>query len=364
MKYSIVIPTYNRGVELAHTIRSISGIETADNWELIVVDNNSHDETRAVVQAAQCGFPVSLRYVFEAEQGRCAALNAGIRESKGEIIVTTDDDVRVEKDWLDRAYDGLESLNCDYVGGKVLPIWGAPRPEWLPNHGGKHWAVIALLDYGPEPIEFKRLMPLGVNMAFRRDAFERVGLWDNRVGRKAGTLLGQEVREWGLRARTAGLSGFYVPEMTVRHVISSDRLTKRYFRRWFYWHGISRAMLYAHKRVDMEAPEETNLDFSNVPHIAGVPRYMYRSCLRVFMEMIQAMFRRDRVASFEHELWMWFFAGVVKQRFVDRKRERLANRRQTDSSVFSSLDAPVSSRGLDAEKLLAGPDSAVTNRPV
>lgn len=364
MKYSIVIPTYNRGAELAHTIQSISGISTVDSWELIVVDNNSRDDTKAVVRAAQSGFPVSLQYVFEAEQGRCAALNAGIRESRGKIIVTTDDDVRVERDWLDRAHDGLESLNCDYVGGKVLPIWGAPRPDWLPNHGGKHWAVIALLDYGPEPIEFQRLMPLGVNMAFRREAFARAGLWDNRVGRKAGTLLGQEVREWGLRARASGLSGFYLPEMTVHHFISADRLTRRYFRRWFYWHGISRAMLYAHKRVDMEAPEETSLDFTKVPHIAGVPRYMYRSGLRAFKEMIEAKVRRDRIASFEHELWMWFFAGVLKQRFTDRKKEPVADYRQTDSNAISSLDVPVSSCGRDAEKLLAGPESAITNRPV
>ena len=363
MKYSIVIPTYNRGGELAHTIRSLSGILTGERWELIVVDNNSHDHTREVVRAAQAWFPVSLRYVFEAEQGRCAALNAGIRESQGEIIVTTDDDVRVETDWLDSAADGLSSLRCDYVGGKVLPIWGAQRPGWLPNRGGKHWSVIALLDYGPAPIEFKRLMPLGVNMAIRREAFSRAGLWDNRVGRKAGTLLGQEVREWGLRARAAGLSGFYVPAMTVHHVISADRLTKRYFRRWFYWHGVSRALLYAQTKVDMEAPEETSLDFSEVPHIAGVPRYMYRSCLRAFKEMVEAMFRRDRVASFEHELWMWFFAGVVKQRLSDRKRDRVAASLSTDPSVFSSLDVPVSACGRDAETVLTRSESTVTNRP-
>jgi len=363
MKYSIVIPTYNRAAELAHTLRSISGLSTSDNWELIVVDNNSRDDTSNVVRAAQAWFPVSLRYVFEGEQGRCAALNAGIRESSGEIIATTDDDVRVEPDWLDRASDGLESLGCDYVGGKVLPIWGAPRPNWLPNRGGKHWAVIALLDYGPEPVEFKRLMPIGVNMAFRREAFARAGLWDNRVGRKAGTLLGQEVREWGLRARAAGLSGFYIPAMAVHHVISADRLTKRYFRRWFYWHGISRALLYAKKRIDMEAPEETTLDFSTVPHIAGVPRYMYRSGLNAFRQMVAARLRQDAVASFEHELWMWFFAGVLKQRFADRKLAPVVTDSLPISCVYSSLDAPVGPRVHDTERIFTTSESAVTKRP-
>ena len=323
MRFSVVIPTYNRAADLEESLRSVSALSTSDRWELIVVDNNSSDNTRAVVRKAQEWFPVPLHYCFEPEQGRCAALNAGIRNSSGQIIVTTDDDIRVEKDWLDRAAEGLARLRCDYVGGRVLPLWSAPRPAWLPNRGGRHWAVIALLDYGAEPIEFRRLMPLGVNMAFRREAFERAGLWDNRVGRKAGTLLGQEVREWGLRARAAGLTGFYIPEMTIHHVIPADRLTKRYFRRWFFWHGISRAMLYAQTKIDMEAPEETTLDFSKVPHIAGVPRYMYRSCLRAFKSMIGAGFRGDQMATFEHELWMWFFAGILKQRFKDRRTQRV-----------------------------------------
>ena len=326
MKFSIIIPTYNRARDLQATLCSLAKLTPCGEWEMIVVDNNSRDQTRSVVQAAQPGFPVKLHYIFEPEQGRCAALNAGIRAARGEILVTTDDDVRVEEDWLDCAAAGLDQLGCDYVGGRVLPIWSAPRPAWLPDCGGRHWAVIALLDYGASPIEFGSRVPLGVNMAFRREAFARAGLWDNRIGRKAGTLLGQEVREWGLRARSAGLRGFYVPDMVVHHVIPPDRLTKRYFRRWFYWHGISRAMLYAKTKINMEAPEQTELDYSRVPHIAGVPRYMYRSCLRACKDMMRAGVRRDPVAVFEHELWVWFFAGVFRQRVKDRKGERAASK--------------------------------------
>ena len=189
----------------------------------------------------------------------------------------------------------------------------------MPNRGGKHWGVIALLDYGPEPIEFGERVPLGVNMVFRRECFERAGLWDNSIGRKAGTLLGQEVREWSQRGRTAGLRGFYSPDLVVHHVIPEDRLTKRYFRRWFYWHGISRAILYQNNRLDMESPERTALDFSKVPHIAGVPRYLFRTCIHKFFSIWGAMARRDAIARFEDELWIWFFAGILRQRWKDRQ---------------------------------------------
>ena len=319
MKYSIVIATYNRAADLRETLTSLAGLRPDGTWEVIVVDNNSSDDTKSVVLQAARTFPVPLRYLFERQQGRSPALNCGITAASGEIVVTTDDDVRVPEDWLTQAAQGLERLECDYVGGRVMPIWGGPRPAWLPDRGGKQWAVIALLDYGPEPIEFGSRVPLGVNMAFRRGAFDRAGLFDPNTGRRAGTLLGQEVREWCIRARKAGLRGFYIPEMTLRHVIPASRLSKGYFRRWFYWRGISRALLYERSGLDMERPEQTTLDFSKVPHVLGVPRYLYRKAFHALVAWMPDSLRRRPVEAFEHELWLCFFAGIVRQRYRDSR---------------------------------------------
>jgi hypothetical protein len=162
-------------------------------------------------------------------------------------------------------------------------------------------------------------MPLGVNMAFRREVFDAVGGWDPTVGRKAGTLLGQEVREWCIRARARGVQGYYAPEMVVRHIIPAARLNKRYFRRWAYWRGISRALLYQQHGLDMESPQETALDFSRVAHIAGVPRYLYRVLLRHAWSAATCAIRGDSVVAFEHEMWLWMFAGILRQRRRDRR---------------------------------------------
>jgi glucosyl-dolichyl phosphate glucuronosyltransferase len=319
MRFSVLIPTYNRSYELRETLASISKLQVSAGWEVIAVDNNSTDATRKVIFDAAKDFPVPLHYLFEPEAGRSAALNAGIRHAKGEVIATTDDDVRVEPDWLDQADVGLRREACDFVGGKVLPIWGGERPAWLPNQAGRYWSVLALQDHGAKPVEFgSRYAPLGVNLAFKREAFGLAGLLDTRIGRKAGTLLGQEVREWLLRARAAGLKGMYIPEMIVHHVIPGDRLNKRYFRRWFYWHGISRAMLYQQSHVDMLAPEETTLDFSNVPHFLGVPRYLYRKFLKSGFDTLRLKLAGREAASFDHELWLCFFLGLWRQRWKDR----------------------------------------------
>jgi glucosyl-dolichyl phosphate glucuronosyltransferase len=322
MEFSILIATYNRADELRKTIRSIARLVVSGDWELLVIDNNSTDGTRAVVEEEAGSFPAPLRYLFEREQGKYAAINAGIRAAQGNIIAMTDDDARVEPDWLTRAAAGLDRMGCDYVGGKVLPIWKGTRPHWLPDSPGRHWAVIALQDHGEEPREFGVNgvpWPLGINTATRREAFSRIDLFDNRLGRTAGTLRNQAQREWHLRARAAGLRGFYIPDMVVHHVIEVERLQKQYFRRWYYWHGISRAILFAKLGVDMDAPDSSQLDFSKVPQIAGMPRYMYRTLAGHMKEMVAARLRGDAAAAFEHQTWLWFFAGISKQRWTDRK---------------------------------------------
>jgi len=319
VKYSIVIATYNRAADLRDTLDSLAGLQPDGPWEVIVVDNNSTDDTKGVVERTAATFPAPLTYLFEGKQGRSPALNRGIGAARGEIIVTTDDDVRVPRDWLNRAAEGLARLRCDYVGGRVLPIWGGTRPAWLPNHGGKQWAVIALLDYGPDPIEFGMRVPLGVNMAFTRAALARTGMFDPDTGRRAGTLLGQEVREWCIRARQAGVRGFYIPDMVVEHIIPASRLRKGYFRRWFYWRGVSRALLYERAGLDMEAPERRQLDFSSVPHLLGVPRYLYRKAFRELAGWARETVRGRELQAFEHELWLCFFAGILRQRVRDSR---------------------------------------------
>ena len=344
MKYSVVIATYNRAADLRDTLASLAALQPDGPWEVIVVDNNSPDHTRQVVEAAAPTFPVALRYLFEARQGRSPALNAGISAARGQIIATTDDDVRVPADWLTTAARGLDGLKADYVGGRVLPIWPldvargerAPRPAWIPNRGGKQWAVIALLDYGDTPIEFGTRVPLGVNMAFRRDAFDRAGLLDPETGRKAGTLLGQEIREWCIRARKASLRGFYVPEMVVEHLIPAERLTKTYFRRWFYWRGVSRARLYQRAGLDMESPERSTFDFATVPHIAGVPRYLYRKALAALKDWGIETIRRRPVEAFEHETWLWFFAGILRQRWTDSRVRSVTDGKLQESALHAT----------------------------
>jgi glycosyltransferase involved in cell wall biosynthesis len=321
MDVSIIICTVDRAGDLRETLTSLSAVRTPGPTELLVMDNGSIDRTRAVVEEASRWYPFPLRYHFVAEQGKYAALNQGIKASSGKLIVATDDDARFEVDWLEKAVDGLIQYGCDFVGGPVRPIWGGPCPAWLDERDGMDTKVIALLDHGAAVREFGRGIswPLGVNVAYRRDAFERVGFFDNRLGRTAGTLRNQAQREWHLRGRAAGLRGMYLPDMVVHHLVPRERLNKRYFRRWMYWHGISRAMLYRYAGIDMEEPELETPPHAGGGRIAGVPRHLFTKAARSVRSLVWHTLRGNQSTAFDHEVWLCFFAGIVRQRWRDRR---------------------------------------------
>jgi glycosyltransferase involved in cell wall biosynthesis len=338
MDATVLIATYNRAALLDETLASLAAmrVSPALQWEAIVIDNNSHDNTRAVVERHIPGFPVRLRYLFEGAQGRSSALNAGISQAEGTVLAFTDDDVRVAEGWLDAATGPL--VNGDgpvaYSGGPVRPLWGADPPRWLDLQRGDLWGTIAIQDHGAEPFvyEERRKVPLGANMAARRELFQRVGGFRADLGRTGGRLvLGQEVPELLLRAREAGLRGMYVPAMQVHHHIPARRLTPSYFRKWWFGKGVSRAAL-----ERMQPVTELGVDLRQTPHLLGVPRYMYGSVARDAVGMIRQRVAGRPEASFRHQMMAAYFAGY----FWARWRER-----RTGSAVqHSAGDSPEAQR--------------------
>jgi len=313
---TVLVATYNRAAFLDRTLASIRELALAPGrtWEVIVVDNNSTDGTRGVVERHAPGFPVPLRYLFEARQGRSSALNAGIAAAGSAVIAMTDDDVQVEAGWLEAACDALLSgTGMAYAGGPVRPMWETAPPLWLDLTRGDLWGTIAIQDHGADPFvyEERRKVPLGANMAARRELFDTAGPFRVDLGRTSGRLLlGQEVPELLLRARAAGLRGCYVPAMQVRHHIPAARLTRRYFRRWWFGKGVSRAAL-----ERMQPVTELGIDLRDTPHVLGLPRYMYRTVLDDVAGLMLNAVRGRTAEAFRHEMMLAFFAGYARARW-------------------------------------------------
>lgn len=309
---TILICTYNRAELLADTLDSLKTLRPGAGltWDVLVVDNNSTDRTRDVVESRRASFPVDLRYMFEPVQGKSTALNTGITASRARIIVFTDDDVRTPPVWLSAAVEPLLArTDIDYTGGPVHPIWERQRPVWLDERGNLG-GTIAVKDHGAEPFIFedRRKTPLGVNLAVRRSLIERIGGFRPDLGRNGRSLLGQEQADFFYRSRRAGARGLYVPEMVLSHIVPAGRLTWSYFRRWWYWKGISHARIHAiHGRTEL------GLDLSSVPRLAGMPRFVFGDARANLVGCLRTLVSRNRPAHAEHALMLAYFAGYCRE---------------------------------------------------
>lgn len=102
---SIVIPAYNEEKYLSLALQSLTNLQTKKSFEVIVVDNNSSDNTAQLAKSFQD--KLNLRVILEKKQGRGAARKKGFDEAKGRIIVSLDADTKVYPDWLDILTDPL-----------------------------------------------------------------------------------------------------------------------------------------------------------------------------------------------------------------------------------------------------------------
>jgi len=243
MYVSVIICTYNRSKLLKRTIKSLLYQQDIEDYEIVIIDNfSNHDTQQMVYEFTQGKYSFKLKYIIEDHIGLSYARNRGIKESSGDIIVFIDDDAKADKFWLTKliaVYKEEENVGC--VGGKVVLDWLSQRPSWwVPGLEASFSAV----DYGPKR---KRVSypqyPYGTNISYRREAIEKVGLFDTELGRTGSKLLAGEEIDLCLRIEKAGYNIFYEPEAIVYHAVDPDRLNKIYIRKRAYWHGRSMAVM-------------------------------------------------------------------------------------------------------------------------
>lgn len=242
---SVAVCSYNRSHSLARTLDSLVLMHTSGGvtWELIVVDNNSTDDTRATVERYADSLPI--RYVFEAHQGLSMARNRAIREFRGDVLIFTDDDVVVEPNWLANYHSAVcQHPSAAYFGGKVLPFYPAGRPEWLTDDGERLALIDGLLvrfHLGDtvHPFEPGEPTPFGASFALRRSLIAQVGEFRRDLG-VTGSVPGRgEEAEYLARAIAVGATGVYVGTAVVNHATDPRRLTLSYLYKYGQQKGIA-----------------------------------------------------------------------------------------------------------------------------
>jgi glycosyltransferase involved in cell wall biosynthesis len=329
---SVIISTYNRADVLPGVLESLLMQETGCvSYEVIVVDNNSTDRTRQVVEPFITNGGQKVRYIFEARQGVSYGRNAGVQASRAPLLAFTDDDVQVTRNWvatIRRAFD--DHPKVAYVGGKVLPHWQTEMPLWVTRD---HWAPLAIQDYGDAAFHVnaeRRLCLLGACLAFRRSALDAIGLFAPDLQRVKDGIGSMEDLEIQLRAWEAGKQGLYVPELVITTEVPARRLTKLYHRRWHAGHGHFYALL---RLSEMEQ--------SSRQRLFDVPAHLYRRAGVLLLAWLKDVLSRDYDHAFAHETQLRFFGGFFRKRRADHLS---ASRRGSLREIWLSLRALLAER--------------------
>ncbi|APW59900.1 glycosyltransferase family 2 protein [Paludisphaera borealis] len=231
---SIAIATFNRSGELRRTLEGLIGMKPVDSleYEVLVIDNNSSDDTRAVVESFSGRFGGRLRYIWEGRQGLSRARNRAVEESRFDVVAFIDDDVDVDAFWLDRLAAACEGGDYDVVGGRALLSYPRPRPGWL---GDRDEGFLTKVDHGPERRAATPDELYGVNLSIRKSSLLRVGGFRCDLGRMGDRLIGSEETELLGRVALAGGRLLYEPSAVVGHRVSPERLRRRWFWSRSYW---------------------------------------------------------------------------------------------------------------------------------
>lgn len=238
MKITAIVCTYNRCQSLLQTLESIAGsiLPESVDWEVVVVDNNSKDQTREVVESFCRRYPGRFRYVFESQQGHTRARNRGVHEAQGDILAFTDDDVVVEPTWLQNLTSPLKNGEWGGAGGRIL-LADFQKPSWLAINGPQSLAAsLAGFDLGDQPLSLDR-PPFGASMAFKKSVFEKFGGFRTDLGRLGTNLIGNDDTEFCSRIMGGGEKILYVPSAVVHHAVGESRLTKDYFLSYHFDYG-------------------------------------------------------------------------------------------------------------------------------
>jgi glycosyltransferase involved in cell wall biosynthesis len=300
MTLDVILPTFNRSDLLEKALLSIARAHLPSGLDVrvVVIDNRSTDGTSALLQRLMPKFPVPLTYVFESKPGKVHALNAGIAITSADLVGLIDDDEEIDEGWFDCIASAFADPNIDFVGGRCVPRWSAAPPGWF---GSGYRGVIGWVDPGPRELDMDASYPgilMGGNAVIRREVLMRAGSYSAALNRTGTRLLGCEDEDMYHRLLATGARGKYVPQLVIHHHVPADRLTKRYFRRWCYWRGVSLGVMAREKR----AP---------VPYVAGVPRYLIGRAVRGLLALarVSRHARHDLAAQFESELACWDVAG-------------------------------------------------------
>ena len=244
---TILLCTYNRAKLLkpllAELIKQVEK-QARNDLEILLVDNNSNDETREIALEYKQKYNF-LRYEFEERQGLAIARNKGLELAYGKVIVFIDDDIILHENWLKEILNSLNNYPYKAFGGRVIPLWEKEKPSYINLTGlfSLSQKIFPAHDNGETekiyPISKEETNPIGANMWIHKELFKKYGKFREDLGRVGYGGIPCEDTEFCSRLLKNKEKIFYFPKAIVFHPVSAYRMTKEFIKSWHYRNGIS-----------------------------------------------------------------------------------------------------------------------------
>lgn len=276
---SVVICTYNRAELLADALQTLceQTLESS-HYEVIVVDNNSRDNTRAVTEDFCRRYP-NIRYCVETRQGLSHARNRGWREAKGAYVAYIDDECKVPIQWLAVALQIIERLSPAVFGGPYYGYHNSLKPRWWKESYGafEHSKTATVLTIG----EYVR----GGNIFIRRRLLEEIGGFNSRYG-----MVGQKIAygeetdlQKRIRATWPDELIYYDPKLYVWHLVRPEKMVLRWILTSYFIGG----------RYSYHVSQGNTHQASRLPRVRLFVQVVI-TALRFFADIFLSILNRDR----------------------------------------------------------------------
>jgi len=246
MFFSVIIPTRNRAGYLANALQSLTRqTYSLEQFEVIVVDNGSTDNTREICSYFANRIP-QLRYLYEESPGLHAARHRGMKTSKSEILVYGDDDIEAFPTWLEGIAEAFGDERIVLAGGKNLPKFERQPPAWILRMWGKDRRLnrilpyLSLLDLGDEVKGVSPYYVFGCNFSIRKSVLlEAGGFHPDAMPRDSIRYRGDGETHVARFIVEKGYQALYHPKASVHHLVPAERLSESHFLERAFTQGIS-----------------------------------------------------------------------------------------------------------------------------
>jgi len=243
---SIIIPTLNRAPVLAIAIKAfVAQNFPSDKFEILVVDNDSTDNTKQIVATAIAHYPShQIQYIYEPEPGLLSGRHRGTLEAKGDILIFVDDDIEANVNWLRAIEESFNDNSVQIVGGRNLPNYEVEPPKWLEwfwqeHPYGQTCAQLSLLDFGEQVREIDANYVWGLNFSIRKKAlFDLRGFHPDSIPKHLQYFQGDGETGLTLKANQLGYKAIYQPKALVFHQVPKERMTYKYFDKRSFFQGV------------------------------------------------------------------------------------------------------------------------------